>query len=166
LCTQQASQHSIFCTAADRSTEYAVPAGLMCSQRSTFTYVSDFSQHFLSRSFFSLVFALTVLAVNLLKCTFVQFVHRPDHAIIFLIRPLFRHRSRLQYRTNVSAALKSTRLSYYLHTVLRTEPYSLPEKHRNIAPFPLISSQYCCDISVWFYAFSRHRLAAGWELLL
>ncbi len=37
LCTQQASQHGIFCTAISRSTEYTVQAGLLCTQRTTFS---------------------------------------------------------------------------------------------------------------------------------
>jgi hypothetical protein len=56
LYTYQASQHSLFCTASDRSTESTVLASLQCTQLTTFTYeyVSIFSRHFLSRSLFSL----------------------------------------------------------------------------------------------------------------
>jgi hypothetical protein len=55
LCTEQASQHSLFCTASDRSTESTALASLLCTQRTTFTQISIFSWHFLSRSLFSLV---------------------------------------------------------------------------------------------------------------
>ncbi len=37
LCTKQANQHSIFCTASVRSTEYTVLAGLLCTQLTIFT---------------------------------------------------------------------------------------------------------------------------------
>jgi hypothetical protein len=36
------------------STEYTLLSGLLCTKRTTFTQISIFSQHFLSRSFFSL----------------------------------------------------------------------------------------------------------------
>ncbi len=55
LCTKQASKRSTFCTATDRSTEPTALAGLLCTQRTTFTKISIFSQHFLSRYYFSLV---------------------------------------------------------------------------------------------------------------
>jgi hypothetical protein len=54
LCTKQASQHSRFCTATDRCTEYTVQTGLLCTQRTTFTKISIFYQQFFSMSFFSL----------------------------------------------------------------------------------------------------------------
>ncbi len=44
LCTKQASQRSRFCTAIRRRTESTGQAGLLCSQRTTFTYVSNPSQ--------------------------------------------------------------------------------------------------------------------------
>jgi hypothetical protein len=44
LCTQQSSQDGVFCTAINRSTEYTVVASLLCTQRTTFTYVSNPSQ--------------------------------------------------------------------------------------------------------------------------
>ncbi len=55
MCTKQASQRRRFCTATDRSTEPTALAGLLCTQRTTFTKISIFSQHFLFRSLFSLV---------------------------------------------------------------------------------------------------------------
>jgi hypothetical protein len=42
--TKQASQHSILCTAIRCSTEYTVLAGLICTQRTTFSSVSNPSQ--------------------------------------------------------------------------------------------------------------------------
>jgi hypothetical protein len=54
LYTKQANLHRIFCNATDRSTESTVLAGLLCTQQTTFTEISIFSQHFLSRSLFSL----------------------------------------------------------------------------------------------------------------
>ncbi len=54
MCTWQASQHNLFCTASDCSTKSTVLGGLLCTQRTTFTQISIFSRHFLSRSLFSL----------------------------------------------------------------------------------------------------------------
>ncbi len=45
----------LYCVWSDRSTEYTVLAGLLCTQRTTFISVSIFSQYFLSRSFFSMI---------------------------------------------------------------------------------------------------------------
>jgi hypothetical protein len=66
FCTKQASQHSIFCTASDRSTESTVLAGLLCTQWTTFTQISIFPRHFLSRSLFSL-FLTKRISHNVLK---------------------------------------------------------------------------------------------------
>jgi hypothetical protein len=44
----------MFCNVTDRSTESTVLAGLLCTQQTTFTEISIFSQHLLSRSLFSL----------------------------------------------------------------------------------------------------------------
>jgi hypothetical protein len=54
LCVKQASQDNRFCTVTVCSTESTALAGLLRTQRTTFTKISIFSQHFLSRSYFSL----------------------------------------------------------------------------------------------------------------
>jgi hypothetical protein len=60
--TGQPAQYIL--TVTDRSTEYTVLAGLLCTQWTNFTYVSIFSQQFLSRSLFSLVLAAWLLCTQ------------------------------------------------------------------------------------------------------
>ncbi len=60
LCTKPVNLHSIFCTGTGSSAEYTVLAGLLCAQQTTCIEISIFSQHFLSRSLFSLAVTIPV----------------------------------------------------------------------------------------------------------
>ncbi len=71
----------IFCNETDSSTEYTVLAGLLCTQQTTFTEISIFSQHFLSRSLFFLV-------------TIVYTVHIPPRTGTFFTTILTDHRKK------------------------------------------------------------------------
>ncbi len=58
------TQQARFCTANDLSTESTALAGLLCTQQTTSTKISIFSQHFLSRSYFSLDCRETVVVYS------------------------------------------------------------------------------------------------------
>ncbi len=110
--TKQASQHSISCTATDRGTEYTALAGLLRTERTNFTKISIFSQHFLPRSFFSLVKV----------SRFHKHVHQKHHNqndikvtkditnIAFISIDQRRHQKNYNYLLRTSRQAKNTRL--------------------------------------------------------